>query len=457
LGVSLGLSLASTQAAAIPTINRDEIIDIAKSGVGSPYIWGGTCWDPKNRSWKGPDCSGYVTTCWQIPNASETTDCLPHYYTTSTFVNNTTHWTKISRDDLIRGDALVYNNGSYGHIILYDAGDKWGAAEVYEARGSAYGVVHRTKTVESKYVARRRDSLGATVPPTPTYPLMTITTTLASIAGQDKDFCKQGDSTSVFDLITGQTTELQVDITNSGTAKANGVEIGLWAEVPYLRVVHWNIFTNWKSTSFVLNDTDGLQSIGHDNPPQSFTLKLGGISAGETKRVVLAIRAGRFSIGAVDHPDIRAWVANVDDYYQKADFASAPNNVKSYQQQNGGDLRAAAETDVFGDEVCDNKDNNCDGQVDEGNICGTSPAPTSDASTPRADQGFSGPDAGSPSYPGPGQDSGAFPSNPGKQTTYDLVGGCNLAPGDSTPWPLSALGILLAFAALARLPRRHGR
>ncbi len=141
--------LISLPAYAIPNMTRDEIIAIAKSGVGCRYVWGGTCWDPNNKSWKGADCSGYVTKCWQIPSATKTTDCVPHYYTTSTFQNSSTYWGNISRNDLIKGDALVYNSGSAGHIVLYYSGDKWGNAQVYEAKGSAYGIVYGTKYVGS--------------------------------------------------------------------------------------------------------------------------------------------------------------------------------------------------------------------------------------------------------------------------------------------------------------------
>ena len=163
----LVLLVASSAAAAPPTMTRDEIIAIAKTGVGCPYVWGGTCWDPNNKKWKGADCSGYVTVCWQIPKASKTTDCLSHYYSTYHYTSLTTHWTNISRDDLKKADSLVYRINGAGHIVLYVSGDKWGTAEVYEARGTAYGIMHRMKNVESKYKARRRNHLKTTPPPPP--------------------------------------------------------------------------------------------------------------------------------------------------------------------------------------------------------------------------------------------------------------------------------------------------
>lgn len=459
------LLVLSSSAEAIPTLSRDQIIAIAKSGVGSPYVWGGTCWNPANRSWKGPDCSGFVTKCWQIPATSKTTDCLPHYYTTSTFQNATTHWTKISRNDLARGDALVYNSGSAGHVVLYESGDKWGNAQVYEARGSAYGVMHRTKNVESKYVARRRNSIGAPAPVVPKYPLMTISASIATIGSQARDYCKQGKSTGIFDWKIGQTTKVNIDIKNSGTAVATDVQIGIWSEQPYLTITHWNIYSNWKNASFALNDTDGMQSIGHDNPSKTFTLKIGAMSIGETKRIVLTVKALKFSIDAADHPDVRAWVAKVANYYSKSGFSGTPNNVSSYQKQNGGDLRAYAQTDVFGPEVCDGKDNDCDGQTDEGGVCAEPdppPAPTpdqggtvqNDAGVPTADTVAPEPSLpGEPGDPGEPEPPQGSPPPINADGADHLQGSCAVAPRGSSAGLLPLL--LLGLACLVTRRRRR--
>ena len=454
--LTLALLVSLPALGAIPTITRDEIIDIAKSGVGCPYIWGGTCWNPSSKSWKGADCSGYVTKCWQIPAASKTTDCLPHYYTTSTFQNSTTHWTKISRSDLIKGDALVYNSGSAGHIVLYYSGDKWGSAQVYEAKGTAYGIVYGTKNVGSSYVARRRNSITA---PAPTYPLMTIKSNLVTISGQSRDFCTAGSSSGIFDWLEGQSTEVTIDVKNSGTEGAANVKIGLWAEEPYLSVTKWNIYSDWKqSGSFVLNDTDGTQSIDHNNPGKSFTLNLGQVSIGETKRIKLQVKALKYSVGAADHPDIRAWVQNVDGYYTKSGFDAAPTNQSSYQTQNGGDLKTYQQTDVLAKEICDQIDNDCDGQTDEDNVCAQAApdggGPTGPGSGPDPD-----PDDG---YLTEGADGGVNPgslppaANPSQGGgAGGLVGGCSMGGGNSGATPLA---LALALALLGdRLRRRRRR
>jgi NlpC/P60 family len=200
------LLLGGPALAAPPAITRDQIINTAKSGVGCPYVWGGTCWDPNNKGWKGADCSGYVTVCWQVPTASKTTNCLPHYYTTSSFYNNTTHWTHISRNDLAKGDALVYRTSSGGHVVLYVSGDKWGTAEVYEARGTSYGIVHRMKSVDSKYKARRRNNL------------ITAPTVAATVSGQGSTAPADPSGQAYYRVCTGQPFRFWFELKNTGTA-----------------------------------------------------------------------------------------------------------------------------------------------------------------------------------------------------------------------------------------------
>lgn len=167
----LALALLDARGAAAcscPKLTREKIIEIAKTGVGCPYVWGGTCWDPAHKSAKGADCSGYVTKTWQIPSASAVTNCTPHYYNTSTYKSSSTHWSSVSRSSLLKADALVYNSGSAGHIVLFEAYTKSsGCYQVYEARGSAYGIIHRVKCPDSSYVGRRRHNLVTPPPPPP--------------------------------------------------------------------------------------------------------------------------------------------------------------------------------------------------------------------------------------------------------------------------------------------------
>lgn len=149
----------------------DQAMARAASGVGFSYHWGGGCWDPNSSShgacygscpncthsgtW-GADCSGYVAKVWQVPGASALTSCA-HPYSTANFDNEHTHWADVSRSNVKRGDAFVYNSGGEGHIFLYDSGDAWGWVKAYEAKGCSYGIQHDTRMASSTYKAIRRD------------------------------------------------------------------------------------------------------------------------------------------------------------------------------------------------------------------------------------------------------------------------------------------------------------
>ena len=207
-------------------------------------------------------------------------------------------------------------------------------------------------------------------PGPPPHPELTISLSLAAPAGQGgADPCTAGASKGIFDWWAASESEATVDVKNIGAAVAKNATVALWAEEPYVKIRRWEILSDWQAGgAFKINDTDGLQkNVPREAPGQSFKLWLASISPGETKRIRLVARAEKGSLAdPVDHPDLRAWVAHVDDYYEKADFSAAPNNVDGLQKQTGGALRAFFQTDVLAPEVCDGKDNDCSGQADDG-------------------------------------------------------------------------------------------
>jgi hypothetical protein len=450
LGMTVAWIVPGGQAGATPSMSRTAIIDLAKSGVGCPYIWGGTCWDANDKSWKGADCSGYVTKCWQIPTATDTTNCVPHYYTTDTFYNENIHWTAISRDEMDQGDALVRS----GHIVLYDSGDKWGSSQIYEARGSAYGIVYRSTTMETTFQARRRnDVTGGTVPPPPpppppdTFPLLEINSMVAILPGQPPDFCTLYQSQGIFDLWNSQETEVQIDLVNMGEGSAPNTVLTFWTEEPFIKVVSWSIQSKGPASSnFVLKDSDALQSVPRENPGPIFSLALGTVAVGAIDRVKLRVKAQEFSLGVVDHPDLRVWVAHVDNFYDKTDYFASFDNVGGHQQQNGGDLRTLSQLDVLEREFCDGRDNDCNNQVDEGFVCGQ---PGSDFQLPPPTH-----DAGANPWPlidygawTPGLDGGYY-SPPSSLAGGRLYGACSYASPEELPDHLPCPVLLLLLVAL---------
>jgi hypothetical protein len=154
MGAVLAVVLAADICLAqVPDKTRQDIIRYAATGIGSPYIWGGGNWDPNDRGFGGADCSGFVSKSWSL------THWTPYrvnyhgpYSTASLIVTPGPYWDEVDRSDLRYGDAIVYryDGNTSGHTYIYLSGDGWGEHEVYEARGSAYGIVHRWRTVYSE-------------------------------------------------------------------------------------------------------------------------------------------------------------------------------------------------------------------------------------------------------------------------------------------------------------------
>ncbi len=278
----------------------------------------------------------------------------------------------------------------------------------------------------------------------PSFPKMTINLTIDSISAQARDLCTTAKSAKIFDLWAGQKVTINIDVKNKGTAIAKEVTVGIDRVLAHLQVTRWNIYSNYKQSAgkWKLNDTDGMQKIPHDNPGAAFSLWLGAFSIGETKRIKLTVKGATGSLGQGGHPAVRAWVSKVKDYYAKASYAAKPSkNTKSYQTQNGGDLRHQAELDVLAKESCGDKvDNDCDGKVDEGCVKPKADAGVPDMRAPAPDRGIKpGPDR---SPQDPGQDGG--PSGPPPPTFSSLDEGCSVAgSSEGVPVWLLLVGLLV--------------
>jgi len=166
---------AATAMADPDPMTRDEIVDLAKTGVDYSYWWGhdqwrrdgaehgscsGSCPNCTHSGSYGADCSGYVGKVWQVPSPIDLTT-YSHPYSTREFRYSSTHWDHVSRGDSRKADAMVYRNSSNsgGHIVLYESGDPWGSSWVYEAKGCSYGIVHNLRSIGSSYVTIRRHRL----------------------------------------------------------------------------------------------------------------------------------------------------------------------------------------------------------------------------------------------------------------------------------------------------------
>ncbi|MGV3625238.1 MAG: SH3 domain-containing protein [Archangium sp.] len=169
------MTLVSSGGGSTPTGSvRDQAIARAKGGVGFSYWWGHGRWIPNGATSStkgtctgncpscshggsyGADCSGYVAKVWHVPSSNSTMTTDSHPYGTVHFNASNALWTTVSRSNVIKGDALVYNKNGAGHIVVYESGDAWGSVWAYEARGCSYGIVHNLRSLTSDYKGIRR-------------------------------------------------------------------------------------------------------------------------------------------------------------------------------------------------------------------------------------------------------------------------------------------------------------
>ncbi|WP_331114573.1 hypothetical protein, partial [Archangium sp.] len=162
--------------------SRDEAIARAQSGVGFSYWWGkgrwletgatstnkgsctGSCPSCTHSGTYGADCSGFAAKVWVVPSTNNVLSVEQHPYGTVHFANEYYGWHNVARGSALRADAMVYNDGSGGHIFIYEKGDPWGSMYAYECRGCADGCVEGYRTASSAYKAISRDGIVDSVP-----------------------------------------------------------------------------------------------------------------------------------------------------------------------------------------------------------------------------------------------------------------------------------------------------
>ncbi|MFO0596538.1 MAG: SH3 domain-containing protein [Myxococcaceae bacterium] len=168
-------STPSTPSNPTPSSNvRDAAIARAQGAVGFSYWWGHGRWIPNGATSStkgtctgscpncthgggyGADCSGLAAKVWEVPSSNNVMTNDSHPYSTVSFVGSNSQWSTISRSNVQKGDALVYNTNGAGHIFIYESGDGWGSMWAYEAKGCAYGIIHDLRTATSAYKAIRR-------------------------------------------------------------------------------------------------------------------------------------------------------------------------------------------------------------------------------------------------------------------------------------------------------------
>ncbi|APR75252.1 Hypothetical protein A7982_00598 [Minicystis rosea] len=167
-------SSTSTGSTGGSSTSRDAAIARAKTAMGFSYWWGhgrfatsgatssnkgscsGSCPSCSHGGSYGGDCSGLAAKVWQVPGSNSSMSTDSHPYSTANFNVGTSQWSVISRGNVKKADAMVYNESGHGHIFIYESGDGWGSMYSYECKGCSYGCVHNLRTASSAYKAIRR-------------------------------------------------------------------------------------------------------------------------------------------------------------------------------------------------------------------------------------------------------------------------------------------------------------
>lgn len=130
-----------------------DVLQYADSGVGSPYLWGGSRWSVNNRKILGADCSGFAQKAWGYPSVLKSDEAIPDSkrLTTREFLraqDGGYPWTRLDKtphSEAQAGDAMVYRSNDSGHIFLVSNKDNSGVVTV-EARGKKYGIGYARKS-----------------------------------------------------------------------------------------------------------------------------------------------------------------------------------------------------------------------------------------------------------------------------------------------------------------------
>jgi hypothetical protein len=109
--------------AGAPPVTRLQILDIARSAVGTPYVHGGESWSLQRPLRRGPDCSGLIAKAWQVPRAAESWEELYVRPTTETLKLSNKDWYPVPVSERRPGDVLVRYETVVRHAFIYERDD----------------------------------------------------------------------------------------------------------------------------------------------------------------------------------------------------------------------------------------------------------------------------------------------------------------------------------------------
>ena len=157
----------------------------------------------------------------------------------------------------------------------------------------------------------------------------------------------QGTGAAIADIFPGDSFTAELRVTNHTAQPIRGVKLGYLIEKPYIQATNYVIETDHPAkdrATWVLNDADAEPgNPARDKLGKTGFLEMNAFGAGESKRVLITLEAKRYSLGAIDHPDVRLWVKHIDDIYGEQDSWDMPPALQETQDL----LQAYAQIDVL--------------------------------------------------------------------------------------------------------------
>jgi hypothetical protein len=133
---------------------------------------------------------------------------------------------------------------------------------------------------------------------------------------ETENFYDQGPSASIADALPNDTFKAEILIKNKSNDVIRNVWAGFLVEEPYFTATNYTIYSDHPALdgqTWSVNSADSAEeNPAKDQLGTTGKLNMHAFSAGETKRVLIEMKAKRYSIGVIDHPDVRGWIQHAE-------------------------------------------------------------------------------------------------------------------------------------------------
>lgn len=130
------------------------------------------------------------------------------------------------------------------------------------------------------------------------------------------NFYDQGASAELADALPNETLKAEIIIKNKSDDVIRNVWAGYLIEQPYLTATNYSIYSDhpaYDQSSWTINSADTAdENPAKDSLGKTGKLNMHAFSPGESKRVLIDLTAKRYSVGAIDHPDVRGWIQHAE-------------------------------------------------------------------------------------------------------------------------------------------------